>query len=233
MVLRPQRLTAIVVWLIVSCSIESGTVRAQPCGQDPVQHLSAWAAGPVVAHRATRRLEAQKMGSSERAWLLITTLVDPREGLTYRVDAQGGPSLLRKKMLEVLEQERRSYEWLDKRRVFISGANYDFSVHDTGATEVEVQLIPKRREEWLLEGIATLNRDDGDVVRIEGRLVKPPSFWIRDVSIVRSYARLGGHVMPTSMESVARVRLLGLYRFTMTYSYQVIEGSPVSQNARR
>jgi hypothetical protein len=186
-----------------------------------------------VAHHAVRRLEVQKIGSSERAWLLVTTLVDPREGLTYRVDAGGGPSILRKKMIEALEQEQRAYTSLDRRRAFITGANYDFSVHDTGAGEVEVQLIPKRREEWLLEGAATLNRDEGDVVRIEGRLVKPPSFWLREVSIVRSYARLGGHVMPTSLESVARVRLLGRYRFTMTYSYQMIEGSPVSQNARR
>jgi hypothetical protein len=225
---RRRFLTSFLAGILVNCATAPAP-QAEGAGKDPVQHLADWAERPPVAHTATRRLEAQKVGSSERAWLLVTTTVDPREGFSYRVDAEDGPSMLRKKMLEVLEQERRAYSSLEKRRAYITDTNYDFSVHDIGASEVEVQLIPKRREEWLLEGAATINRDDGDVVR----LVKPPSFWLREVSMVRSYARFGGHVMPTNLESIARVRLLGVYRFTMTYSYQMIEGSPVSQNARR
>jgi hypothetical protein len=226
-------ITPLMAALVVNGAMASSIAAAQPAQKDLVELLAAWAERPVVAHHATRRLEAQRVGSSDRAWLLVTTLVDRREGLTYRVVAQGGPGMLRKKLVEVLEQERRAYASEEKRRAFITGANYDFAVHDTGASEVEVQLIPKRRDGWLLEGAASLRRDDGDVVRIQGRLVKPPSFWLREVSVVRSYARFGGHVMPTIVESVARVRVLGLYHFTMTYSYQMIDGSPVSQNARR
>ena len=73
-----------------------------------------------------------------------------------------------------------------------------------------------------------LQPEDGRLVRLEGQLAKSPSFWIKDVEIVRSYDRIAGIVVPVALESKARVRFLGAATLRMTYRYSEIDGHPVS-----
>jgi hypothetical protein len=63
---------------------------------------------------------------------------------------------------------------------------------------------------------------------MQGRLGKSPSFWIKNVDIVRSYEPINGVVVPVAMEATAQVRLFGPATFRMTYSYSHIDGRPVS-----
>ena len=64
-------------------------------------------------------------------------------------------------------------------------------------------------------------------MRIEGRLSKAPSFWIRQVDIVRSYRRIAGMRMPVAVEAVANIRLAGRATFRMTYEYETVNGRRV------
>jgi hypothetical protein len=66
-----------------------------------------------------------------------------------------------------------------------------------------------------------------DLVRLEGRLAKSPSFWIKNVDIVRTYARIHGVIVPVALESTAQVRFHGDARLRMTYVYMEIDGRPV------
>ena len=72
-----------------------------------------------------------------------------------------------------------------------------------------------------------LQPDDGDLVRLQGRLAKNPSFWVRNVEIVRSYKRIEGVVMPVTLDSTAHVRLFGPSSLRMTYVYSEIDGHRV------
>jgi hypothetical protein len=79
----------------------------------------------------------------------------------------------------------------------------------------------------LVDGSIFLNPDDGDLVRMEGRLSKAPSFWARRVEIVRWYQRIAGFRMPAALESVAYVMIAGPSTFKMTYEYESINGHRV------
>ena len=57
---------------------------------------------------------------------------------------------------------------------------------------VRVGIRPNREAPMLLKGAMFLQPDTGDALRVEGRLVKRPSFWTRRVDIVRHYARIAG-----------------------------------------
>ena len=71
-------------------------------------------------------------------------------------------------------------------------------------------LLKARRHDILLvDGAMFLNPDDGELVRIEGRLSKTPSFWTKRVEIVRRFRRIAGVRMPTALESVAELRMAG------------------------
>ncbi len=205
-------------------------LRAEPSDAQFISALEAWSESAVVPHQATRHLETRKIGADERAWIDVTTTVDPRRGFAYHVDGQGGPNRLRRRMLDLLKEEERAWATRDPLRSAFSTRNYTLSLTDSRQAEVDVRLVPKRRETYLLDGRVTLRRLNGEVLRVQGSLAKTPSFWLRDVTLVRNYERIGDHIMLSSLQSIARVRWWGNYQFSMVYTYRVIDGVPVAQN---
>jgi hypothetical protein len=73
-----------------------------------------------------------------------------------------------------------------------------------------------------------LNPTDGTLVRLQGRLAKSPSFWLKNVDIVRIYERINGTVVPVALETKAQLRLLGTATLRMTYLYSEIDGQPLA-----
>ena len=70
------------------------------------------------------------------------------------------------------------------------------------------------------------------MVRIEGRLVKSPSFWVRDVDVTWKFMKAGETMVPTELSSSARVRFYGRSNFKMTYDYVQVDGRPVESGLR-
>jgi hypothetical protein len=95
-----------------------------------------------------------------------------------------------------------------------------------------VQIKPRRQDAVLVEGHAVLN-DVGDLLRVEGKLAKNPSFWTTLVNIVRRYARIGGVRVPVATETFARLKLVGTARMEVLYDYQSVNGHPVALSEQR
>ena len=83
----------------------------------------------------------------------------------------------------------------------------------------------------LVDGSIFLNREDGDLVRIEGQLAKSPSRWTRRVDIVRSFRRFAGVRMPVALESVATLLIAGKSSFRMTYDYETVNGQRIADSS--
>ena len=190
--------------------------------QDDTQH----------PYRAVRRLEAEN--GSRRGWLEAVTSYSAESGFTYQITAEGGSSLVRSKVLRaVLEGEQEIIAQGETSRSSLDVTNYAFQpngVDDEGLANI--LLSPKRKERILVAGTMFLRPDDGDLVRLQGRLAKSPSFWVKNVDIVRSYKRIQGVVVPIALESTAHVRLLGAATLRMTYAYSEIDGQRVSVTAQ-
>jgi len=90
---------------------------------------------------------------------------------------------------------------------------------------------PRRKGVLMVDGAIHLNPDDGELVKMEGRLTKTPSIWTRRVEIVRWYQRIAGFRMPTALESVANVRIAGVSTFRMTYEYESVNGQHVGHRS--
>ena len=175
-------------------------------------------------YRAVRRLEAEN--GSRPGWLEATTEYAPETGFRYEVTAEGGSEYIRTNVLRaVLEGEQEAVERGEIGRSSLGQENYTFQaagVDDDGLANV--LLSPRRKERSLVSGKMFLQPDDGSLVRVQGVLAKSPSFWIKNVEIVRSYARVEGAVVPVSLESNAHVRFLGSATLRMTYVYSHIDG---------
>ena len=179
-------------------------------------------------YRATRRLEARN--GDRKGWLEALTEYSPETGFRFEILAEGGSGQIRSKVLRaVLEGEQEAIARGETARASLDRANYTFQpngVDDAGLANV--LLSPRRKERILLAGRMFLRPEDGGLVRLEGRPAKSPSFWVKNVDIVRSYERILGTVVPVSLESTAQVRLLGRATFRMTYSYVEVDGRPVA-----
>ena len=178
-------------------------------------------------YRGTRHLEAEN--GKRRGWLDVGTEYAPATGFRYQITAHGGSDYIRTKVLKaVLDGERGVVAAGEDTRSSIARTNYTFQtkgIDDDGFAHV--LLVPRRKERTLVAGVMLLRPAQAELARVEGRLAKNPSFWVRNVDIVRTYERIGGVVVPVTMNSKAHIRFFGPATFRMTYSYSEINGQPV------
>lgn len=180
------------------------------------------------SYRAVRRLEARN--GKRSGWLEAVTEYAPGAGFRYTVTAEGGHAYIRDKVLRaVLDGERDVITRGEASRSSLAEENYTFQAN--GISEdglVNVSVSPRRRERVLVAGQMFLQPEDGRLVRLQGQLARSPSFWIKNVAIVRTYDRIAGSVVPVALESHAQMRMLGNATLNMTYQYSHINGRPVS-----
>lgn len=185
------------------------------------------------SYRAYRRLEAGT-GDSKQGWLEAWTEVTPGQGLTYTIVGEGGHEYIRNKVLrDILNSEQKLVANGQPLRASLTAANYTFA--DGGTTDaglVRVLLTPLRKAHGIVDGAVLIDPADGRLARIEGRLVKNPSFWLRNVDVVWKYARLGGAVVPVEVSSTGKVRMFGASSFKMIYDYESIAGRAVASSGK-
>ena len=147
-------------------------------------------------------------------------------GFRYEVTAEGGADYIRSKVLRaVLEGEQEAITRGETERSSLGRANYTFQsdgIDDAGLANILVS--PRRKERILVAGTMFLQPEDGRLVRLQRQLAKSPSFWIKNVDIVRSYDRIAGVVVPVALELTAQVQFLGPATLRMTYVYSEIDG---------
>lgn len=204
-------------------------VVAEPEGGDlpiVVQRFLPTADQGPHAYTAVRRLEARNGRLSEAAWMEVRTEADA-SGFRYEITGQGGSGYVRERVfLPALDTERAM--WGGVAQGAFTPENYIFE--DRGAEETGLAWIgvtPRRKDVLLVRGSIFLKPEDGDLVRMEGALAKTPSFWTRQVQVVRRYDRIAGVRVPVAMESVASLRFLGTATFTMSYDYRSVNGVAV------
>src|SRR5262245_33882275 len=183
---------------------------------------------PLRTYRALRTLKAATRGGRLHAEMTACTWIDPSVGFQYFILTEAGSELIRNKVLRQALEAERTIRSSGEGKGALTPANYEFLAPDGPDDDglIRVGLRPLRREPILIEGKMLLT-EDADLVRVEGALSKRPSFWTRSVQVVRSYRRLEGVRVPVSMESTARVLIVGSSTFAMTYEYESINGLAV------
>jgi hypothetical protein len=224
-------------WLATAVALLLAVLTNVPASGAPEREGSAvlemFLARPLVPsqYRATRHLEAQ--GSGQRGWLDVATEFTPGSGMRYTITAQGGSGLIRSRILRsLLDEEQELIAKGAADTVAIAHANYEFGMEGASADGLQrVTLKPRRKERALIAGTMFLMPADGELVRVEGRLAKSPSLWMKRVEVIRSYARINGILVPTALDSIAHMRLLGRSSMRMTYTYSEIDNQPVAADS--
>ena len=221
---------AATIW-VMACTVLAGSAVIPANGaalsSNPLSSFFNRNEQPLREYRAFRRMHAYTEKSKHEAWMEAwTELKDGR--FSYQIVSERGSEAVRGKVLRtMLSREEELINSGNVGKGDLTPANYEFSEggRDSDGTRV-VQLKPKRNDPLLVEGKAVLT-DGGDLVRVEGRLAKNPTFWTSLVNIVRRYARIGGVRVPVATETTAKVKFVGNSQLEVTYDYQSINGRPV------
>jgi hypothetical protein len=151
-----------------------------------------------------RVLTASTMGGAMNASLEAWTTLDPNGTFSFDVIRQEGSGLIRNRVLiAALETEQRTRNQGEMVQSDLILANYEFQVDSDARDDglAMIRLLPRRKTPMLLNGMATVRRQDGDIIRIDGSPSRLPSWWTRQVNIVRRYQRIAGVRVPIEMGS--------------------------------
>ena len=178
-------------------------------------------------------MHAKSEHFGQEAWLEAWTELDGQQ-FTYTIVSERGSDYIRNKVLKaVLKREQELVADGECGRSELTPENYTFQDATAGDGEQYVTLKPKRKDVLLVDGRMVLSQDGTELLRVEGRLSKNPSFWTSLVNVIRHYARIDGVRVPISTESIAKVKFAGTSHLEVHYEYDSINGHPVSIAARR
>jgi hypothetical protein len=205
-----------------------------PIASPALQRFLSTKETPPTRYRALRHLEAKCEHFASAAWMDVWTEIDARGSMLYRIAAEGGSDYIRSKVFRgLLDAEQKAVNSGAPNRAGITLDNYVFDHQGAEDGLALVGITPRRKDMLLVDGSILLRPADGELVRIEGRLSKAPSFWVRRVDIVRHYRRVGGISMPVGLESVANLLVAGRSTFRMIYEYESIDGRRIGNPQAR
>lgn len=188
---------------------------------------------PLRQYRAYRRMHARNDRFNQEGWLEAWTEYDGN-AFRYEIVSERGSDYVRNKVLRtVLKREQELVNAGASGRAELTTDNYEFGDADAEGGLRYVPLKPKRKDLLLVDGRMVLSQDGSELLRVEGRLSKNPSFWTSLVNVIRHYARLDGVRVPISTETTAKLKFAGLSYLDVQYDYETINGRPVSMAARR
>jgi hypothetical protein len=189
---------------------------------------------PLKGYRAYRRMHAVNEKFNKEAWLEAWTELD-QHGFRYEIVSERGSEYVLNKVLKtVLAREQELIQQGQAGRAELSDDNYQFEEAATHGNGVRYILLkPKRKDMLLVDGRMVLNQSGTEVLRVEGRLSKNPSFWTSLVNVIRDFANLDGVRVPVTTETIAKLKFAGVARMVVHYEYETINGRTVSTAGRR
>jgi hypothetical protein len=196
-----------------------------------IQRVVAETTRGGISAQATRHLEAGAVSGKHRAWMDVETNLSSSGQFWWQITSEGGSERTREKVLRaVLQAEAEARQEGTPDRAALSLDNYEFIPLETSADQTRLELRPRRADSTLIRGTLTVDAD-GHPLLLEGQLAKSPSFWIKSVTVVKRFTRVGGVSLPVIVESLADVRMVGRSSFAMHYSYTAVNGRPVGRVA--
>lgn len=139
----------------------------------------------------------------------------------YKIRSMDAAGIQKKVFMRLLDGEVRNTQ-TNEEKGWITPENYDLKPI-AGVESINgrpcrwVQLLPKRKSKFIMEGRACIDVADYALVRLEGRPVKSLSFWVGKPQIVQEFQKHGNFWLYSRLTSIANVRLVGTTELTIDY----------------
>jgi len=227
--------------------------RASLLGESSPESLSATSAMPVVSPEAALELmakhsaeQSEQLAGFESDTVITADLPDTSQhgeyellrkftaeprALSYAVVRYSGDGFVKTQVITRFLQSEVEHVKDDPRASAITDANYKFSYKGTqtvnGHFTYVFQLKPRHKAPRLIKGKIYLDASSGMLRRMEGRVSKSPSFFIRSIDFTQDFEEIDGFNMPTRLQSTTRAHVIGRAFVNIVYrAYHVMPRKP-------
>ncbi len=152
-----------------------------------------------------------KEGDKTRSQVIANVAFVPPNSKKYTIEQANGSGLggmIVRRMLANEAEVTKNYAATD-----FSLENYGFRFireeETSGQRCYVLELLPQRKEKYLLRGNVWVDANTYLPRRFEGELAKDPSWWVQDVHVAFIYGEVGGMWLQTASEASGKVRILG------------------------
>ena len=164
---------------------------------------------PYTVKRDYQLLDKQQQ---PKAQVVASITYLPPNQQEYNIESSSG-GMGGKVLRDIVQKETESPK--EAQRKELSPENYNFQLAGEevvdGRNCYVLSINPRREEKDLIRGKMWVDAADYKIHRIEGNPVKSPSWWIRDLHILMSFASVDGMWLHTATHAVADVRFKGKY----------------------
>jgi len=248
MVVRFKAFAIAGVVLFVSIAVYSSGLQFHPVSfsdmrpplDDIVAHMLAfreWQNGALREYQAHRRFYASNPRFSKDSTLEVQTIFRWPYTMQSTVMKQDGSDFIKEHVFDKIIEAESELSINDQADLIPK--NYDFALAGKedcqGRPCWKLNLRPKRKDKYLIEGDMWVDAADYAVSRIHGTPSKHLSMWVSRVVIDRQLTRIAGVWLPNKIESSSSIRLVGDVQLQIEYVYESVKvvNEPNNLTSRR
>src|SRR5262252_567511 len=170
--------------------------------------------GTLASYSAKTLIRAELPETQQQGELKLDRyFAAPRTLVFKSVEFTGDKFVKNNVITRLLQSEVDHVQKDDTSLTALTLANYKFSSKGTsqvnGRTVHDFQVKPRKKRAGMFRGHVYLDAYTGSLVRVEGSVVKSPSFFIRKIDFIQDYADVGAFTFPIHMHSEALARMIG------------------------
>jgi hypothetical protein len=201
-------------------------------------HRTAQQVAGLAAYSAVTVIHAELPDTSQRGEFELQRKFEAPHTLQFTPVHFTGDGFVKSNVItRLLQSEVDHVQKDDPALTAIDSANYKFSYK--GASHVHDRLVhvyqvkPHKKTPGLFKGRIYLDAHSGALVRVEGNVVKSPSFFVKHIEFVQEYADVQSFTLPVHVHSEAKARIVGRTIVDIVHrDYQAVPAA-TTQTARQ
>lgn len=172
-------------------------------------------------------VEAELPKTAQKGRYRLRRMWSAPKNLAFKAVDFAGDSFVKTQVIaRILQSEVDHSKIDDAESVALTPANYKFGYK--GVDELYGKLVhvfqvkPRAKRVGLFKGRIYIDVYTGALRRSEGKLVKSPSFFVKNIQFVQDYAEINGFNFPVHLHTTATAKIIGPTVVDITHSeYQV------------
>ncbi|HUQ95060.1 MAG TPA: hypothetical protein VM120_25510 [Bryobacteraceae bacterium] len=160
-------------------------------------------------------------------------------GKSYRILEEDGPEgLLRRALHKVMQAEVKASK--SEEELSVSPQNYTARLlgkeEKNGRLHYVLEVTPRRKSKYLLQGKAWVDAAEFALTRIEGRPTESLSFWVGKPYIEQNFTKVGYYWLLANNKSTVDAKFVGRLEFTIEssdYSVHPLAATSVSSHGKK
>ena len=168
----------------------------------------------LAGYTAATLIRAELPASSQRGQFELERRYTAPRSLAFKpVHFEGDGFVKTNVIARILQSEVDHMQKDDPTTTALRPENYKFS--HKGSSQIAgravhiFQVKPRKKRPGLFKGQIYLDAYTGSLVRVEGRVVKSPSLFVKKIDFIQDYSDINGFTFPVRMHSEAKAALVG------------------------